>query len=189
MSDQIPDPILILGIDPSATATGLVLATYEHFKQPEIIYADTFISHETSAQRKSVICEVPRLAYYDLIRAKLMEIYGNYPEIDLIAIERGFIGKDRQQATGLEVVRVGGFLEGMCTTLWPDVKIARIYPNDWRDMVHGDHYGTTEQWKERSLQWGQAVSDKITDHHQADALGVLAACGELYCTEGHVASR
>ena len=103
---------------------------------------------------------------------------------DAIVREDGYFDK-RRPAAGLEIERAGGWVEAACKIAWPEAKQYQFMATVWRKMVFGHRAkADAEYWKRTCYEWATADCDLIEDHHQAEARGLLAACGETIYAKG-----
>ena len=158
--------MIILGIDQSHAATGIVLIDYDPVRNPVIMKAMTVFKNITSRNIRAALYRLP------LEKCRLM------------VREEGFFSADYPDV-GLEIERVGGWCEAICEALAPSMPQMRVTAKEWRYRAWGSQAVglRTLQAKKHSILFATEHGIKDPDDHQGDAFGI-AIYGGWKLTEG-----
>ena len=174
------EPITVLGVDQSTTATGLCVIKWHPVSGPDVLYARTV---EPSGMQEiySALCDVFR--------------YTSYRPVAM-AREQGFFSAKTPEA-GLAIERSGGWIEMAIWTLSARAMMVtsptmyRMMAIEWRRAVWGAEYAKlpADVAKDHSVQFFLAhvipqiakkgypeIDADAVDDHMADAFGI-ACCG------------
>jgi len=176
---------LMVGIDQSKAATGIVVCRYHPVGGPRDL-----IHNET-------VKRVGLKKAWNLTNRIVSIVSEQKATVFAIAREEGYFDKKFPDVHG-EIERLGGWFESMFYHHYPEARIHRFLALKWRQAAWGHTGSGGTGWnklsreareshlKATSLIWARATFSEIADHHQADAMGILCAHGKYLTERGFI---